>query len=95
LRASRFKRENADDVVDRTIKGMLSSKLLTPEQAESKIASRQLLRVPYSIRFPPSGATGTWLPSIRGSPSRGSIRAADLGLGGRGREHRSFRNAGS
>ena len=53
--ASRFKQENADDVVDRTIKGMLSSKLLTPEQAESKIVSRQLLRVPYSYPVPTIG----------------------------------------
>jgi hypothetical protein len=45
---SRFKQENPDDVVDRTIKGMLSSKLLTIEQVESKIVSRQLLHVPYS-----------------------------------------------
>jgi hypothetical protein len=53
--ASRFKRENADDVVDRTTKGMLSIKLLTPEQAESKIVSRQLLRVPYSYPVPTIG----------------------------------------
>jgi protoporphyrinogen oxidase len=53
--ASPFKQENADDVVDRTIKGMVSSKLLTPEQAETKIVSRQLLRVPYSYPVPTIG----------------------------------------
>jgi protoporphyrinogen oxidase len=53
--ASCFKKENADDVVNRTIKGMVSSKLLTPEQAESKIVSRQLLRVPYSYPVPTIG----------------------------------------
>ena len=53
--ASPFKQENADDVVDRTIKGMVSSKLLTPEQAETKIVSRQLLHVPYSYPVPTIG----------------------------------------
>lgn len=53
--SSPFKQENADDVVDRTISGMVSSKLLTPEQAENSIVSRQLLRVPYSYPVPTLG----------------------------------------
>jgi protoporphyrinogen oxidase len=53
--ASPFKKENPDDVIDRTIKGMVSSNLLTPEQAEHKIVSRQLLRVPYSYPVPTVG----------------------------------------
>src|SRR5262249_42360186 len=35
--ASPFKQESADDVIDRTISGMVSSKLLTAEQAATKI----------------------------------------------------------
>jgi protoporphyrinogen oxidase len=50
--ASPYKHENADDVIDRTIAGMVSSQLLTPEQAEHKIVSRQLMRVPYSYPVP-------------------------------------------
>jgi protoporphyrinogen oxidase len=50
--ASPYKVENTDDVVERTIAGMVSSKLLTPEQAESKIVSRQVVRVPYSYPVP-------------------------------------------
>jgi hypothetical protein len=72
---------NANDVVDRTIAGMVSSKLLTPEQAESKIVSRQLLRVPYSYPVPTIGRDWALAAIHRGSPSRGTIRAADLGLG--------------
>jgi hypothetical protein len=52
---SPFKCENSDDVVDRTIKGMVSSQLLTPEQAKHKIVSQQLLRVPYSYPVPTIG----------------------------------------
>ena len=78
--ASPFKQENADDVVDRTIKGMVSSKLLTPEQAESKIVSRQLLRVPYSYPVPTIGrdralaAIHPWL-TTQGIYSRGRFGA--------------------
>jgi len=50
--ASPYKVENTEDVVERTIAGMVSSKLLTPEQAESKIVSRQMVRVPYSYPVP-------------------------------------------
>src|SRR5207344_3075195 len=50
--ASPYKVENTDDVVERTIAGMVSSRLLTPEQAESKIVSRQVVRVPYSYPVP-------------------------------------------
>ncbi len=50
--ASPYKVENTDDVVERTIAGMVASKLLTAEQAESKIVSRQLVRVPYSYPVP-------------------------------------------
>jgi len=50
--SSAFRQECSEDVVDRTIRGMVASKLLTPEQAEGKIVSRQLLRVPYSYPVP-------------------------------------------
>ena len=77
---SRFKQENADDVVERTIAGMVSSKLLTPEQAKSKIVSRQLLRVPYSYPVPTTGrdralaAIHPWLTE-QGIYSRGRFGA--------------------
>jgi protoporphyrinogen oxidase len=50
--SSAYKKENAHDVVDRTIRGMVAAKLLTEDQAESKIVSRQLLSVPYSYPVP-------------------------------------------
>ena len=53
--ASPFKPENPADVVDRTIEGMVACQLLTREQADNKIVSRQLLRVPYSYPVPTVG----------------------------------------
>lgn len=53
--SSPYKRENPDDVIERTIQGMVACTLLTPEQAEHKIVSRQLLRVPYSYPVPTLG----------------------------------------
>ena len=50
--SSPYKVEDADSVVDRTIEGMLACRLLTPEQVEHKIVSRQLLQVPYSYPVP-------------------------------------------
>ena len=50
--ASPYKIEDVDTVVDRTIAGMVACDLLTPEQVENKIVSRQLLRVPYSYPVP-------------------------------------------
>jgi protoporphyrinogen oxidase len=50
--ASAHKRENPEDVVDRTIDGMVAAKLLEPAQAEQKIVSRQLIQVPYSYPVP-------------------------------------------
>jgi protoporphyrinogen oxidase len=52
---SPYKPENPDDVVERTIEGMVASQLLTREQADTKIVSRQLLRVPYSYPVPTVG----------------------------------------
>ena len=52
---SSYKSENPDDVVDRTIEGMVSCRLLSREQADTKIVSRQLLRVPYSYPVPTLG----------------------------------------
>jgi protoporphyrinogen oxidase len=52
ISSSEFKPEDPTDVVDRTIDGMLASKLLTPEQVDSKIVSRQLMQVPYSYPVP-------------------------------------------
>jgi len=53
--SSAYKPEDADTVVDQTIRGMVACGLLTPEQAERKIVSRQLLRVPYSYPVPTIG----------------------------------------
>jgi protoporphyrinogen oxidase len=50
--SSAYKPECASDIVERTLQGMVASRLLTPEQAETKIVSRQLLRVPYSYPVP-------------------------------------------
>jgi protoporphyrinogen oxidase len=50
--SSVYKPENVADVVDRTIEGMIACALLEPEQAERRIVSRQLLRVPYSYPVP-------------------------------------------
>jgi hypothetical protein len=50
--SSVYKPESAVDVVDRTIKGMVASRLLDPDQAERRVVSRQLLRVPYSYPVP-------------------------------------------
>jgi hypothetical protein len=50
--ASPYKDEDPDDVIERTIEGMVNCELLTPEQAEHKIVSRQLMRVPYSYPVP-------------------------------------------
>jgi hypothetical protein len=77
---SPFKKENPDDVIDCTIKGMVSSQLLTAEQAERKIVSRQLMRVPYSYPVPTVGrdralaAIHPWLMD-RGIYSRGRFGA--------------------
>jgi protoporphyrinogen oxidase len=50
--SSRYKPEREDDVIERTVRGMVNSQLLTPEQAESKIVSRKLIHVPYSYPVP-------------------------------------------
>lgn len=50
--SSDYKPENEADVVERTIQGMISSRLLTPEQAETKIVSRQLMHERYSYPVP-------------------------------------------
>lgn len=77
---SPFKEENPDDIVERTIKGMVSSQLLTPEQAEHDIVSKQLLRVPYSYPVPTIGRDRAlaevqpWLME-RGVYSRGRFGA--------------------
>ena len=52
---SPYKAEDPDDVIERTIEGMVSCQLLTREQADTKIVSRQLLRVPYSYPVPTLG----------------------------------------
>lgn len=50
--ASPYKVEDTSTVVERTIEGMVACQLLTPEQAEHKIVSRQLMTVPYSYPVP-------------------------------------------
>src|SRR5262249_20365612 len=78
--ASPFKQENADDAIDRTINGLLSSKLLTPQHAASKIVSRQLLGVPCCYPVPSMGrvralaAIHPWLTQ-HGIYSRGRFGA--------------------
>jgi protoporphyrinogen oxidase len=78
--SSPYKHEDPETVVDRTIAGMVSSKLLTPEQAADKIVSRQLLRVPYSYPVPTGGRDRAlaviqpWLMSL-GIWSRGRFGA--------------------
>lgn len=52
---SEYKSENVDDVVERTIEGLVSSQLLTREQADEKIISRELMHVPYSYPVPTLG----------------------------------------
>lgn len=52
---SPYKQEDPDTVVERTIEGLVASELLTPEQADTKIVSRQLMRVPYSYPVPTIG----------------------------------------
>ena len=52
---STFKPEDGEDVVERTIEGLVSSKLLTREQADHKILSRELRHVPYSYPVPTLG----------------------------------------
>jgi len=42
-------------VMERTIQGMVSSRLLTVDQAEHKIVSRQWLQMPYSYPVPALG----------------------------------------
>ena len=49
---SPYKYEDPDDVIERTIEGMVACELLTREQVDTKIVSRQLLRVPYSYPVP-------------------------------------------
>jgi len=53
--SSPFKPESATDVVDKTIEGMVACRLLTPQQANGDIVSRQLLHVPYSYPVPTLG----------------------------------------
>jgi hypothetical protein len=53
--ASPYKQEDPDTVVERTIEGMLACELLTPEQVEHKIVSRELMQVPYSYPVPTIG----------------------------------------
>lgn len=50
--SSSHKPEDPETIVERTIEGMIASKLLTPEQARSKIVSRHLMTVPYSYPVP-------------------------------------------
>ena len=84
---SPYKPENPDDVIERTIDGMVASQLLTPEQADTKIVSRQLLRVPYSYPVPTVGRDAAlaviqpWLAgaatsSPEGASARGDTRSA-------------------
>ena len=64
--SSPYKHENADDVVERTIEGMVASELLTAEQADDKIVSTQLLQVPYSYPVPTIGRDARSPSSSRG-----------------------------
>jgi protoporphyrinogen oxidase len=77
---SPYKSENADDVVERTIAGMVSSKLLTEEQVRRKVVSKHLMQVEYSYPVPTLGrdrglaVIQSWLME-RGVYSRGRFGA--------------------
>ncbi|MEM9561968.1 MAG: FAD-dependent oxidoreductase [Actinomycetota bacterium] len=78
--SSEYKRENPDDIVDRVIEGLVSSELLTREQADHKIISRELMHVPYSYPVPTlerDGALETIQPWLMGNDvySRGRFGA--------------------
>jgi protoporphyrinogen oxidase len=49
------KPEDPSTAIDRTIEGMVACELLTAEQAEHKIVSRELMHVPYSYPVPTLG----------------------------------------
>ena len=78
--ASPYKNEDPDTVVERTIEGMVACELLTREQADTKIVSRELMRVPYSYPVPTIGRDAAlaviqpWLMS-KGIFSRGRFGA--------------------
>jgi len=78
--SSPYKRENPDDVVERTVEGMVNSRLLTRAQAGTKIVSRELMHVPYSYPVPTIGRDAAlaviqpWLME-RGIYSRGRFGA--------------------
>ena len=67
--ASPYKHENADDVIERTIEGMVASELLTPEQAADKIVSKQLLQVPVLV----PGADDRSRPCPGGDPALADV----------------------
>ena len=78
--SSPFKPEDPGTVVERTIAGLVSCELLTAEQAERRIVSKQLLQVPYSYPVPTLGRDDAlsviqpWLMA-RGIYSRGRFGA--------------------
>ncbi|MEO6123072.1 MAG: FAD-dependent oxidoreductase [Ilumatobacteraceae bacterium] len=49
---SPYKLEDPETIVEEAIAGMVACELLTPEQADTKIVSRQLMHVPYSYPVP-------------------------------------------
>jgi protoporphyrinogen oxidase len=53
--SSPYKFEDSATVVERTIEGLVATQLLTAEQAQTKIVSRQLMHVPYSYPVPTLG----------------------------------------
>ena len=53
--ASPHKVEDVSTIVDRTIMGMVNSQLLTPDQAATRIVSRELMHVKYSYPVPTVG----------------------------------------
>jgi len=101
ISASPYKEERADDIIERTIRGMVSANLLTPDQATQRIVSKQLLRVPYSYPVPTIGRDSAlaiiqpWLME-HGIYSRGRFGAwrYEIGqhgpLGDAGRRTRRF-----
>jgi protoporphyrinogen oxidase len=78
--SSSYRPVDKDVIVDQVVQGMVESELLTPEQAASKIVSRQLLHVPYSYPVPTLGRDAAlavlqpWLME-RGIFSRGRFGA--------------------
>lgn len=84
--SSRHHPQEIESLVERTVGGMVEAELLTPEQAESKIASKHMISVDYSYPVPSLGrdealnTVQTWLMD-RNIYSRGRFGAWKYEIG--------------